>query len=731
MFSGKGTGRLKALNTYISECRRLLYWSFFKPYSLNRWLTKIAPTLTSNTSISSLSITRLENPKLQRLVGQYWWLSLVSPLLVVGVFGGLSPSLTGLSFDWDRSLQFLLGWSMGIGLFIVTPKFPALFKSMPLILVATMLGGIVSNIIVPSPFSDLAFGVAGGVAFGVAFGVAGGVTMILGALRFYFWAPALLWMGLLFLVRPPNPLKWLPPQIDEKIILPLPFLSFLIADTYPRYPQQTIDTLTYLTTSTNQQTAAARSIALISANILQTCQTLRDIAAIPDQLNWIPSPPPPQAGPALPTLLEISQDVRASQDATTLARQVELLNAPIKALQNLSQSLAYQPARIATRFGPIAAQWLQILQTAQRTLTEQADYAQEIPAAYLAGPVLDPTRSQYRFKGRVDLFGEIEKLTLAQTPPVLLLYGGRRTGKSSTLEHLPTRLPSGLIPLRVDLQGVADASSLLGVAQSLSQFMAEAAARLPRRVTLPYLDSQDLRADPFPALRQWFSQIERQFPNKRFLLCLDEYERLEEVVDSTHSRAPLNFLRHIMQHRPQWILLFSGSHTPNELASYWSDYLINTRSLRVSYLKESEARDLISHPIPDFPDIYAPAASDRILHWTRCQPYLIQLLCSVIVDCLNDPDGRLTTPVTPADIDALVPLALESGGQYFQELWNLTLNETQRQVLTRLLQGGSLTDNDSGALKGLQDKEVLERQGETYVFQAPMVEAYVRDVVGG
>ena len=185
-----------------------------------------------------------------------------------------------------------------------------------------------------------------------------------------------------------------------------------------------------------------------------------------------------------------------------------------------------------------------------------------------------------------------------------------------------------------------------------------------------------------------------------------------------------------MQHRPQWVLLFSGSHTPNELAPYWSDYLINTRSLRVSYLKDSAARDLITHPIPDFPDIYSLAAVDLILHWTRRQPYLIQLLGSVIVDRLNDPDGRLTTPVTPTDIDTLVPLAIESGSQYFQELWNRTLNEPQRQVLTRLLQGDSPTDSDQDPLRGLQDKEVLERQGETYVFQTPMVEAYIREVTG-
>ena len=312
---------------------------------------------------------------------------------------------------------------------------------------------------------------------------------------------------------------------------------------------------------------------------------------------------------------------------------------------------------------------------------------------------------------------------------MLLLYGGRRTGKSSTLEQLPTRLPSSLMPLRVDLQGVADASTLLGVAQSFNQLMVEAAQRLPRRVSLPYLEPDTLKQDPFPALRQWFGQIERLFPDKRFLLCLDEYERLEEVVESTYSRAPLNFLRHIMQHRAQWVLLFSGSHRPTELAPYWSDYLINTRSLRVSYFKEPEARDLISHPIPDFPDIYTPDAIDRILHWTRCQPYLVQLLGSVIVDYLNTLKGDPPL-VTATDVDTLVPTAIESGGQYFQELWNLTLNDSQRQLLTHLLQGGAPTNDDQHHLKQLQDKEVLERQADSYVFQVPMVENYVRTVTG-
>ncbi|MDW8102705.1 MAG: hypothetical protein RMK30_07510 [Anaerolineae bacterium] len=129
--------------------------------------------------------------------------------------------------------------------------------------------------------------------------------------------------------------------------------------------------------------------------------------------------------------------------------------------------------------------------------------------------------------------------------------------------------------------------------------------------------------------------MERITGDRTFLLCLDEYERLEEVVRETGSRMPLNFLRHVMQHRPRWALLFSGSHMLDELAPYWSDYLINTRAVLVSYLREEDARALIRRPVQDFPDIYEDEAVEAIVRLTRGQPYLVQLTGYELVEHLN------------------------------------------------------------------------------------------------
>lgn len=112
---------------------------------------------------------------------------------------------------------------------------------------------------------------------------------------------------------------------------------------------------------------------------------------------------------------------------------------------------------------------------------------------------------------------------------------------------------------------------LPGLAENLATQIIEAARRLPRRLYLPYPDKNKLAKDPFPARQDWLGEIGRTTPSSRFLLCLDEFARLSEVVEATGSRTPLNFLCNVLQHRASWILLFSGSHEPKELPDYWSD----------------------------------------------------------------------------------------------------------------------------------------------------------------
>ena len=298
-----------------------------------------------------------------------------------------------------------------------------------------------------------------------------------------------------------NCLKYLAHRFDEMIILPLPFIAQIIVEAHSKNPIAARETIDYLITSTNQTEVAAEAISDIVVNVFNNCRNLEDIADIFAQLTWIPSPPPKELGFVLPQFLDISQSVHASREATTPYRQRELLGPPIEDLKKLKSSLAFGKTSVATKFGTIAERWLTILQTAQRTLQETIIQSPEIRQVYIAGNSLDPATAKNRFKGRIDIFREIETIALSEHPPVLLLYGGRRAGKTSALKYLPYRLGANIVPLLIDLQGAASATTLKGLAENLARQITEAARRLPRTIQLPNPDPDKLAEDPFPALQ--------------------------------------------------------------------------------------------------------------------------------------------------------------------------------------------------------------------------------------
>ena len=618
--------------------------------------------------------------------------------------------------------------------------------------------------VLSSNASGVPLGVTVGILFGIGFGIESDAGFVnwLGFLFFIipgiFYFIEVLWMFFLFLLSyrldAVTLLTWIPPRFDERIFSRLPFLSnisqlpFLpemIKRAYLKNSAAARETIDYLNNSTNQQKVAAEAIAKIALDSLDSCQTLDDIAQVAFQLDWISSPLSQENGWIVPKLLDVSQDVNAALKASSEYRTYKSLQDSIRDLKELIDKLAKgKSSRLATIYGRIAEGWLIILKTACHNLKQKALESEEIRQVYLPGAALDPERAKERFKGRNKIFQEIETLALSEQPPVLLLYGGRRTGKTSALKYLPKKVKANVVPLLVDLQGGASATTLPGLAEYLVGAMMETARRLPRPLELPEPNRKKLATEPFLALQDWFSEIERIFPSKRFLLCLDEYERLEEVVEKTKSHAALNFFRHIQQYRLSWTLLFSGSHQLSELSTYWSDYLINTRALKMTYLSEAEARELIVEPIDDFDkDIYDESAVAAIINLTRCQPYLVQLMCYELIEFLNEKiikekRARGTTVAYAENVEKIISVVLERGDQYFRELWRNHLTQAEQNFLLRFVEGEIPTTSDKGTIRNLVRKEILQQEVSTgkssdqeqrIYFQVPLVQKYIEQVI--
>jgi len=191
---------------------------------------------------------------------------------------------------------------------------------------------------------------------------------------------------------------------------------------------------------------------------------------------------------------------------------------------------------------------------------------------------------------------------------------------------------------------------------------------------------------------------------------------------------------------PRLAFLFTGAHTFAELGPAWTDRFISARRVRVSFLQPDDVRPLLTKPIPEFDLTYAPGAVEAVIVATRCQPFLVQAVAFELVQYLNEQQRK---EAAPADVETAITRALESGGEFFANVWSDAGPEGQA-ILRELVRSGvaadvsrrqsseagdqrGLTSAATGALKWLREHDVLDDAGK---FAVPMMERWVRENMG-
>lgn len=459
-------------------------------------------------------------------------------------------------------------------------------------------------------------------------------------------------------------LRWHSAFWDELQLLPWFGLSEHLVLVMEHDPVEGQAALEYLSTSRQRWAARATQIEL-DARQLERCADVISIGLAHRRLAAGDLSGPASA--LLRSFSRVSLDVAAALNQASAYNQRLALSAVEDRLDGLVRELTRSNERYAVRFQPIATHWRRVVAGHVHNLAEEAELRREIDNPYIIGIPL--TEQQEIFVGRTDISAHIEQLLLDRRRPPLLLYGQRRTGKTSLLNNLGRLLPSTVIPLFVDLQGPASlASDYTGFLYNIARGMITSADR-QRNLALPPLSREALVNDPFTRFDEWLDQVEHLLGQNTALLALDEFEVLDRAIAEGHfdQEAVLGTLRHLIQHRPCFKVLLAGSHTLDELQR-WASYLINVQVVHVSYLKESEARQLVERPVKGFALRYEPDASQRVLDLTRSHPFLVQLLCGEIVALKNDHPPIIRRLACLADVEAAVPKALSSGRFFFADI---------------------------------------------------------------
>ena len=527
----------------------------------------------------------------------------------------------------------------------------------------------------------VAYGVAGGVAGGVAFGVAFGVAML--ATYFRLWSYPVETL-LQWLLRRPSSLRFSPVLFHDLSYLPYPGLASQLLRAAPSEPALVKRVLAACAIAPGQRKLGRRVLLQLQADEIQSLFWQRRFAELAElQGQWLPGDG--NADSLLATLRGLAWTLDAAQHtrAAYLAEQhFQSAETQLHAMGNLSISAneplaAYFPAVLRAAHAVLAA-----MQAANA-----AAAASVLPNPFIAGNPLSGAQrwGQQLFRGRERQIQQVERLLAdAHSANSFALLGPRRCGKSTLLNMLRRQLPDTQLVL-FDLQD-NPADSPLSFYRALVR-QAQRQAEEDRRLKLPDLPE----GAPIEALSAWLEMLENDQRVSRFLICIDEFERLPDLFPVSASGPAnrdllqlLGLLRATVQHRQRVRLLVAGAAPFDELETLWTDHLINLQEVRVGFLDAASAEGLLTAPCPEMPADAIPLELARaMVARTAGQPYLTQLYGQILIDQLNDAERR---QATLDDVEPVEREALSKAVNYFHNIWR-ALRPDAAQALLALAQG--------------------------------------------
>jgi ATPase domain predominantly from Archaea len=280
---------------------------------------------------------------------------------------------------------------------------------------------------------------------------------------------------------------------------------------------------------------------------------------------------------------------------------------------------------------------------------------------YIAG---NPIKGTEMFFGREDVFAYVrETLTGLQRDHPIVLYGERRSGKTSVLYQMERRIDARYLCVFIDLHGLA--------LTSFGQFLWETAQLIRRRLREQGIDVSAVSREAFEANPQdtfngFVTNVEPALGGRRLLLMFDEAVRLHEQVDAGKlDTVVFEYLRHLMQHYDWLNFIFSLGSSLEEMDKKSAFLFSVTFYKRISFLNETAARALVTEPVKRLYSVDEDAV-DRVLDITSGHPYYTQLVCHCLFSHWHEKQGAT---MHASDVDAVLAHAIEAGSANLKYVW--------------------------------------------------------------
>ncbi|WP_293080396.1 ABC transporter substrate-binding protein [Moorena sp. SIO4A1] len=306
---------------------------------------------------------------------------------------------------------------------------------------------------------------------------------------------------------------------------------------------------------------------------------------------------------------------------------------------------------------------------------------------YVIGRPIDDN-DQELFVGRRNLFRFIED-NLRNKAKVMIVYGQRRIGKSSFLNHIPKSVNLdnfAFVPF--DLQSYSH-KSLGEVLEELAIEILESLALDSPDIPLP--DRTALATDTSLFYKQFLPQVFQSLGNQNIALLLDEFETLN-APDNTKDNHLLYqhlfpYLKSLVARQDNLYLILCVEQQSKDLPNLLQIFK-DAPTQEIGLLDQQTTQELITKPAAGLLT-YETAAIEAIYNLSAGHPYFTQVLCFAIFSRARELEQW---QITPEDVENSVDQALENASAGLAGI-RAGLSIPERVVLSAFAEADNTVNN--------------------------------------
>ncbi len=272
---------------------------------------------------------------------------------------------------------------------------------------------------------------------------------------------------------------------------------------------------------------------------------------------------------------------------------------------------------------------------------------------YIAGA---PIRAEEMFFGREKMIKRIMNTVHNNS---LMIHGPRRIGKTSLQHQLKLRLENAqdpeyeFIPVMIDLQGTSEDFFF---SHLMEEILETCRPRLTGDLSFRFHEKgnsysgRDLSRDLKLLLKELSARTEKKV---KLVLQLDEVDELNKYSEQVNQKLRSVFMKTFAENL---VAVMSGAHIKKSWESEGSPWYNFFEEIEVPIFEKVDAVKLIEEPVQGI-YTYDEAAIDKILFYSKYEPYIIQKFCVQIISRIIEEKRRR---VTVTDVDAVAQRVLQA-----------------------------------------------------------------------